>query len=133
MDKEKEILSDITVFMKYAKYIPDVKRREIWKELTERNMNMHIKKFPFLENEIREVYNRSVLPKKVLPAMRSLQFAGTPMEVNNARMFNCSFAPIDDYRAFSEGMFLLLSGCGFGYSIQKHHVDKLPEINKPVL
>ena len=132
MDKEKEILSDITVFMKYAKYIPELERRETWQELVERNMNMHIKKFPFLEEEIKEVYYRSVLPKKILPAMRSLQFAGNPIEVNNARMFNCSFAPLDDYRAFAEGIFLLLSGCGFGYSVQKHHVDKLPEINKPV-
>lgn len=112
MDREKEILSDVTVFMKYAKYIPELKRRETWEELVERNMNMHIKKFPFLEEEIKEVYYRSVIPKKVLPAMRSLQFAGNPMEVNNARMFNCSFAPIDDYRTFSEGIFLLLSGCG---------------------
>jgi ribonucleoside-diphosphate reductase alpha chain len=132
MDLDKKILSDITVFMKYAKYIPELQRRENWEELVTRNMNMHIKKFPNLKEEITEVYDRSVYPKKVLPAMRSLQFAGIPMEVNNCRMFNCSYQPIDHYKAFSEGMFLLLSGCGYGYSVQKHHIDKLPEINKPV-
>lgn len=132
MELDKSLLSDLTVFMKYSKYLPDKQRRETWRELCERNMNMHIKKFPSLKEEIEEVYERSVITKKVLPAMRSLQFAGTPMEVNNARMFNCSYQPIDDIRAFSEGMFLLLSGCGYGYSIQKHHIEKLPEIKKPV-
>jgi ribonucleoside-diphosphate reductase alpha chain len=28
-------------------------------------------------------------------------------------------------------MFLLLSGCGVGYSVQKHHIEKLPEIRIP--
>lgn len=131
MDFDKELLSSLTVFMKYAKYIPELNRRETWDELVLRNMDMHINKFPLLKEDIKDVYYRSVFTKKVLPAMRSLQFAGTPMEVNNARMFNCSFQPIDDYRAFSEGMFLLLSGCGYGYSIQKHHIEKLPEIKRP--
>ena len=63
--------------------------------------------------------------------MRSLQFAGKPAEINNARMFNCSFLPVDDFRSFSEAMFLLLSGCGVGFSVQSHHVDKLPEIKIP--
>lgn len=131
MELDKSILSELTVFMKYSKYLPDKKRREVWEELVDRNMLMHLKKFPELEEEIIEVYQRSVMPKKILPAMRSLQFAGLPMEVNNCRMFNCSYQPIDDYRAFSEGMFLLLSGCGYGYSVQKHHVDELPEIKRP--
>jgi ribonucleoside-triphosphate reductase (thioredoxin) len=132
MTSEHQLLSDIIVHSKYAKYIPELKRRETWAEIVDRNMSMHIKKFPQLKDEIEAVYKRSVLTRKVLPAMRSLQFAGLPMELNNARMFNCSFAPIDDYRTFAEGIFLLLSGCGFGYSVQKHHVEKLPEINKPV-
>jgi ribonucleoside-diphosphate reductase alpha chain len=63
--------------------------------------------------------------------MRSLQFAGKPIELNNARIFNCSFLPLDDWRAFSEIMFLLLSGCGVGYSVQNHHIDQLPEIKVP--
>jgi ribonucleoside-diphosphate reductase alpha chain len=132
MDINNKILSDLTVHMKYAKFLPELKRRETWEEICTRNLMMHTKKFPALTNEILEVYYRSVFTKKVLPAMRSLQFAGLPMEVNNCRMFNCSYQPIDDYRAFSEGMFLLLSGCGYGYSVQEHHIEKLPEINKPV-
>lgn len=129
MNKEHEILSDIVVWMKYAKFIPELKRRETWAELVTRNINMHIAKFPHLEEMIRHNY-KFVYEKKVLPSMRSLQFAGKPIEVNNTRLFNCSYLHIDDYRAFSETMFLLLSGTGVGYSVQKHHVDTLPPVTR---
>jgi len=130
MDVTQSILSDITTYMKYAKYSPEKQRRETWEELVTRNKEMHQSKFPLLKDEIEEVY-KLVYAKKVLPSMRSLQFAGKPIELNNARIFNCSFLPLDDWRAFSEIMFLLLSGCGVGYSVQNHHIDKLPEIKVP--
>jgi ribonucleoside-triphosphate reductase len=131
MDVTQEILSEITTYMKYSKYVPDLKRRETWYELVTRNKKMHQDKFPQLHDEIEKVY-KMVYDKKVLPSMRSLQFAGKPIELNNARIFNCSFLPLDDWRAFSEIMFLLLSGCGVGYSVQTHHVENLPEIKVPV-
>jgi ribonucleoside-diphosphate reductase alpha chain len=130
MDISTRILSDITVYMKYAKYQPELQRRETWEELVTRNMDMHIKKFPKLEKEIRENY-KFVYDKKVLPSMRSMQFAGKPIEISPNRIYNCAFAPADDWRVFSEIMFLLLGGTGVGYSVQKHHVDQLPEIRKP--
>jgi len=130
MNVSQEILSSISVYMKYSKYLPEKQRRETWEELVTRNMEMHIGKFPNLEEEIRENY-KLVYSKKILPSMRSLQFAGKTIEINNSRIFNCSYLPISDYRAFSEIMFLLLSGCGVGYSVQKHHIDELPEIQKP--
>jgi ribonucleoside-diphosphate reductase alpha chain len=116
--------------MKYAKFRPELNRRETWEELVTRNKEMHQTKFPQLKNEIEEAY-KLVYDKKVLPSMRSLQFAGKPIELNNARIFNCSFLPLDDWRAFSEIMFLLLSGCGVGYSVQTHHIEQLPEIKVP--
>ncbi len=130
MNITQEILSDIVVYNKYAKYIPSKQRRETWTELVTRNKEMHQQKFPQLKEEIEDVYEM-VYDKKVLPSMRSLQFAGKPIDINNSRIFNCSYLPIDDWRAFSEVMFLLLSGCGVGYSVQKHHVEKLPEIRIP--
>jgi ribonucleoside-triphosphate reductase len=130
MDISQKILSDITVYMKYAKYQPELQRRETWEELVTRNMNMHIKKYPQLEGEIKENY-KFVYDKKVLPSMRSMQFAGKPIEMSPNRIYNCAFAPIDDYRVFAEIMFLLLGGTGVGYSVQKHHVEQLPEIRKP--
>ena len=131
MNVEQSILSDITVYMKYAKYNSGQKRRETWEELVTRNKQMHQGKFPQLHDEIEKVY-QLVYEKKVLPSMRSLQFAGRPIELNNTRIFNCSFLPIDDWRAFSEIMFLLLSGTGVGYSVQTHHIDNLPEIIIPI-
>ena len=130
MNTSQSILSDITTYMKYARHIPEKSRRETWEEIVDRNKSMHLNRFPQLKNEIEEVY-KMVYDKKVLPSMRSLQFAGKPAEINNARMFNCSFLPVDDFRSFSETMFLLLSGCGVGFSVQSHHVDKLPEIKVP--
>jgi ribonucleoside-diphosphate reductase alpha chain len=130
MDLEKKILSDITVHMKYAKFLDKELRRENWNELVSRNVEMHIRKFPHLEKEIRENYDM-VLNRKVLPSMRSMQFAGKPIELSPNRIFNCAFCPIDDVKVFGEIMFLLLGGTGVGYSVQKHHVSKLPEIRKP--
>ena len=131
MDVTQEVLSQITAFQKYAKYIPENNRRETWEELVNRNMNMHLKKFPQLEFEIRQVYKDYVMTKKVLPSMRSLQFGGGPIEINQSRVFNCAYTPMDHPFAFAEIMFLLLGGTGCGYSVQSHHVEQLPEIVGP--
>lgn len=130
MEISNQILSEITVYMKYAKYLPELNRRESWKELVTRNKAMHIKKYPQLKDQIESAY-QFVYDKKVLPSMRSLQFGGKPIEISPNRIYNCAYLPIDDYRAFAEAMFLLLGGTGVGYSVQKHHVDALPEIRKP--
>jgi ribonucleoside-diphosphate reductase alpha chain len=131
MEIATKILSDITVHMKYAKYLPDSNRRETWDELVNRNMQMHIKNYPELTDEIVNVYNKFVRKKKILPSMRSMQFAGKPIEVAPNRVYNCAYLPIDHPCAFSETMFLLLGGTGVGFSVQAHHVEKLPEIRRP--
>ena len=130
MEISNKILSEITVYMKYSKYVPELNRRETWEELVTRNKQMHIKKYPQLTAEIENAY-QFVYNKKVLPSMRSLQFGGKPIEISPNRIYNCAYLPIDDYRAFGEAMFLLLGGTGVGYSVQTHHVEKLPEIRKP--
>lgn len=130
MEISNRILSDLTVYMKYARFLPEVNRRETWYELVTRNKEMHKRKYPQLASEIEEVY-KMVYDKKVLPSMRSLQFGGKPIEISPNRIYNCAYAPVDDWRVFGEIMFLLLGGTGVGYSVQKHHVEKLPEIRKP--
>ena len=132
MDKPQEILSDITVFNKYAKFIPELNARESWSDIILRNMSMHMAKYPQLNEQIRSVYEEFVMTKKVLPSMRSLQFGGRPIELSNTRIFNCSYLPVDDIDAFSEVMFLLLSGTGVGYSVQQHHINKLPTVIGPI-
>jgi ribonucleoside-triphosphate reductase (thioredoxin) len=130
MEVSNKILSDITVYMKYAKYISKLNRRETWEELVTRNKEMHIKKYPKLKDEIEEKYEL-VYDKKVLPSMRSMQFGGKPIEISPNRIYNCAYLPLDHVDAFSETMFLLLGGTGVGYSVQRHHVEKLPVIQKP--
>ena len=130
MNLSNRILSDITVYMKYAKYIPETKRRETWDQLVFRNESMHIKKFPNLKDEIRAAYV-DVYNKSILPSMRSLQFGGKPIEISPNRIYNCAYLPIESVTAFSETMFLLLGGTGVGYSVQQHHVAKLPTVTVP--
>ena len=131
MDLSQEILSSITIFGKYSRFVKELNRRETWDEIIDRNKSMHVSKYPQLADKIEEVYERSVRTKKVLPSMRSLQFAGKAIERNPSRIYNCAYLPIEDTRAFSEIMFLLLGGTGVGYSVQYRHVDKLPVVAGP--
>ena len=130
MELSNEILSDITVHMKYARYIESLKRREVWSETVKRNKEMHLKKYPDAKDLIEEAYEL-VEQRKILPSMRSMQFGGKAIELNHARIYNCAYLPVEHPLAFSETMFLLLGGTGVGYSVQQHHIEKLPEIHKP--
>ena len=129
MELNQRILSDLIIHMKYARYIPELQRRELWPEICERYALMMVGKYPQLETEIHEQL-KYVLQKKVLPSMRAMQFAGAAIERNNSRIYNCAYMPVDDIRAFSEAMFLLLGGTGVGFSVQTEHVEKLPPIRK---
>ena len=129
MDLGLEALSKITIFSKYAKYNSELKRRETWDEIIDRYQAMMVKKYPSLETAIIDSA-KFIREKKVLPSMRALQFAGSAAEVNNARIYNCCYLPIDSLHSFSETMFLLLGGTGVGFSVQKHHVEQLPAIKK---
>jgi len=130
IDLGLDALSKLTVFSKYAKYVPELKRRETWDEIVDRYQGMMVKKYPKLEDAIKKSAEL-IRAKKVLPSMRALQFAGAAAEVNNSRIYNCCYLPIDSIHSFSETMFLLLGGTGVGYSVQKQHVAKLPAITKP--
>ena len=130
MDIGLETLSQIVTFNKYAKYLPQLNRRETYDEIIMRYVQMMVDKYPYMADKI---VNQSqyIFDKKILPSMRALQFAGPAIQKNEARIYNCCYLPIDDYRAFGEVMFLLLGGTGVGYSVQFKHIEKLPEIRKP--
>lgn len=129
MELNQQILSELIIYMKYARYLPELNRRETWAEICGRYETMMVEKYPSMKDEIHHqmqfVYN-----KKVLPSMRAMQFAGAAIARNHSRIYNCAYLPVDDLRAFSETMFLLLGGTGVGYSVQCHHVEKLPRIQK---
>lgn len=128
---DKAALSDITVFNKYAKFVPALNRRENWEDIVTRNKQMHQGKYPQLKQEIEDMYQKFVYTKKVLPSMRSLQFGGKPILMTESRIYNCAYAPAESPKFFSELMFLLLGGTGMGFSVQKRHVKKLPKIKHP--
>lgn len=125
---DTKALSSYIHAAKYAKYLPELQRREVAEETTARVEAMHIRKFPQLEDRIRKAFDL-VREDRVLPSMRSLQFGGVAIEKINARIYNCSATLIDRMEAFSQAFFLLLCGCGVGFSVQMDHVEKLPTLS----
>ena len=125
--KDNEAIQDFIFMDRYSRYLPRKKRRETWDEAVDRVMNMHIKKYPQVENEIVEAFGY-VRRKEVLPSMRSLQFAGPAIEKKNYKLYNCSYSPCDRIEFFKEIIFLLLCGCGAGASIEFENINKLPKL-----
>lgn len=120
-------ISDYVIASKYARYIPELKRRETWNEIVDRVVKFHVEHFPKLEKEIKDAF-QFVREKRVLPSMRSAQFAGEAANKENARLYNCCATYVDRPRVFAEIMYLLLCGCGVGFSVQRQHVNQLPKI-----
>lgn len=129
MQLNQRILSDLIIHTKYARYLPELQRRELWPEICQRYAGMLVERYPHMEAEI-AANLRFVLQKKVLPSMRALQFAGSAIKRNNSRIYNCAYLPVDNIRAFSEALFLLLGGTGVGFSVQLHHVENLPAVSR---
>lgn len=119
-------MQDYTYVSKYARYSREKSRRETWSEAVDRVMDMHLRRFPQLAKEI-EFVREAAKQKRVLGSQRALQFGGKPIEDKHARMYNCISAYCDRIRFFQECFWLLLCGCGTGFSVQKHHVAKLPD------
>jgi hypothetical protein len=120
---------------KYARYLPDKKRREVYEETVARTEQMHIRRFGHLPSlaggdsfahDIRRAFDL-VREERVLPSMRSMQFGGAAIEAVENRIYNCSATHVNRLEAFSQAFYLLLCGCGVGYSVQFRHVDQLPE------
>lgn len=120
-------LQEYTYYSRYARFNKEESRRETWGEAVDRVMNMHLKKYPQVKEEI-EFVRPLVKEKRVLGSQRALQFGGTPILNKNARLYNCSASYCDRVRFFQEALWMLLCGAGVGFSAQKHHVAKLPEI-----
>jgi ribonucleoside-triphosphate reductase len=130
MEIQNKLISDVTIFRTYAKYLPEQKRRETYEEIVQRSLEMDISNFPKLEKELIEAYSM-VGNLQILQSMRKLQFAGEAIQKNNIRSYNCSYAPIDNVKSFSEILYVLLCGTGAGYSVQRHHVNQLPSVTIP--
>lgn len=124
---QNKILGEVAFATQYA-HIKADGTRETYIDAMTRVKNMHQKKFPYLANRIEDVFKTFVNHGLVFPSQRSTQFAGVAIERNNMRMYNCTASYIDRVRFFAEGFWLLMSGCGVGFSVQKHHIAKLPAL-----
>lgn len=122
-------LQDYTYWSKYARHNKAAKRRETWFEAVSRVEEMHLKRYPQIAKEIKWAFDQ-VRPKRVLGSQRALQFGGDPIEKKNARLYNCTASYCDRVRFFQEAFWLLLCGCGCGFSVQKHHVAKIPDFHE---
>ena len=125
-------LQDYTFVSKYARYLPEKSRRETWSETVDRVKKMMLEKyvdFPDVHEDIEWAYEM-MRKRRALGSQRALQFGGSPILKHNMRMFNCISSFCDRPRFFQECMYLLLCGCGTGFSVQKHHVKNLPTLIK---
>tara|TARA_R110002051_G_scaffold268832_1_gene328878 strand:+ start:1387 stop:3570 length:2184 start_codon:yes stop_codon:yes gene_type:complete len=120
-------LESYTFASKYARWIPEKKRRETWKESVDRVKEMMHHQYPEINGDVDWAYDM-MHKKRVLGSQRALQFGGLPILKHNARIYNCIASYIDRPRFFQECMYLLLCGCGTGFSVQRHHVGKLPRL-----
>jgi ribonucleoside-triphosphate reductase len=124
-------LADYTQYARYARYDKEKKRRETWYEQVDRVFEMHERKFGEKLESIREEFEwakEMVRKKRVLGSQRALQFGGDPILQKQAKMYNCTVSYVDRPRFFQECMYLLLCGCGTGFSVQTHHINNLPTI-----
>ena len=121
-------LQGYTYYSRYARHNGDQKRRETWNEAVDRMIDMHLRKYPEVREEI-EWIRPLVREKRFLGSQRALQFGGQPIERKHARLYNCSATYCDRPRFFQEALWMLLCGSGVGFSVQKHHVEKLPELS----
>jgi ribonucleoside-diphosphate reductase alpha chain len=120
-------IQDYMLVSRYARFLPEVGRRETYAEAVGRVRDMHLRRYPSAEEDIRWAFDQ-VLDKRCLPSMRSMQFGGQAIEKNHARMYNCTFGICDRIEFFRDGLFLLLCGTGVGFSVEFEHVEKLPAL-----
>lgn len=133
-DTGKDMLSESKFYMGYSRWDESKGRYETWEESISRVMNMHRTKYkdkmtPELE-ELITFAEIAYKEKRVLGAQRALQFGGEQLLNKETRMYNCAVSHADRSRFFQETMYMLLCGCGVGFSVQKQHISKLPKIKK---
>lgn len=121
-----EVLSTYIHKSRYARWLPELKRRETWEETVTRYCDFWKARYPDLFPY--ELVWKSIHAMEVMPSMRALMTAGPALERDNIAGFNCSYIPVDDVRAFDEIMFILMNGTGVGYSVERQYINKLPEV-----
>ena len=130
MNKGKKFLSDLKFFESYSKWNDSLKRKETWEESVEDVMKMHYNKFRHIPEIIPYIDKAKTAykNKEILASQRNLQYREEQITKSNTRLFNCSSTYIDRPEVFKEAMWVLLNGCGVGYSVENRFINKLPTI-----
>ena len=130
--KTSKLMSEAKFYESYARFLEDKNRYETWEEAVDRVMSMHRSYYSEIMtpelNELIEYSSNSYKNKEVLGAQRALQFGGDQLLNKHAKMYNCTASYCDRVKFFSEAFWLMLCGCGVGFSVQKQHIEKLPKI-----
>ena len=113
---------------RYARYLPDLKRRETWGETVNRYLNFWVDRgVKFTDLEKVTLFD-TIFSMEVMPSMRALMTAGEALERDNVAGFNCSYITIDSPRAFDEMMYILMCGTGVGFSVERQYITNLPNV-----
>ena len=120
---------------RYARWKEDEQRRETWPETVSRYfdyMQDHLEKnYSYkIKKDLRKELEEAVLNQSIMPSMRALMTAGPALDRCHVGGYNCSYVPVDSPRAFDETMYILMCGTGVGFSVERHIVDKLPQVNE---
>jgi len=127
MSSLPSVYQEVIAMSRYARYIPEKNRRETWEETVTRLTNYLKTKVTLDTDTWDELYN-SVLKLEVMPSMRLLMSAGEACERDNIAAYNCSYLAVNNKRAFSEALYILMNGTGVGFSCERQEIAKLPEI-----
>ena len=122
-----DIYQSVIAASRYARFIPELKRRETWEETVDRMVNYLKSKNEGLDKEFKEI-REAVLNLEIMPSMRLMMSAGEACERDNIAAYNCSYLAINNKRAFSEALYILMNGTGVGFSCERQEINKLPEI-----
>ncbi len=127
-------LQDYIFTSKYSRYLPEIRRRETFEEAATRVVDMHrlfMRERGVDVEDLLQETEAAIKKRLVLGSQRALQFGGEPILTKHARIYNCTTAYCDRPRFFQEALWLLLCGCGAGFSVQWHHINQLPDISHP--
>lgn len=134
MTDKQQLLSDFKFYSSYSKFKKEEERMETWEESIDRVMQMHYKKYKnSITTELQEYLDfatKLYKEKRILGSQRALQFGGDSILKHEMKQFNCLVSYCDRIEFFKEAMYLLLCGCGVGFSVQTSHIEKLPMIGK---
>jgi ribonucleoside-triphosphate reductase (thioredoxin) len=122
-----DVYQSVIASSRYARYIPELNRRETWAETVDRMVNYLQSKNAGLDKEFKEI-REAVYNLEIMPSMRLMMSAGEACDRDNIAAYNCSYLAINNKRAFSEALYILMNGTGVGFSCERQEIAKLPEI-----